>query len=543
MPRTDTDPLLERLSAHPLAPLLRLVGEQADRLGIDVCAVGGFVRDIVLGRATPDVDFVTLGAGTGIRLAEAVAGATGGASLHVYENFGTAAIRIPWEGGTVVLEFVAARRESYRRESRKPLVEDGTREDDLLRRDFRVNAMALDLAPQRFGTLIDPHGGMQDLATGLLRTPLDPDRTFDDDPLRMVRAARFAAELGFRVDDAAIEAMTRNASRIGIVSTERVTDEVQRIVCSPTPSTGFLVLEQAGILEHVLAELTDLRGVETVDGQRHKDNFHHTLQVVDNLVDLLGGRACDETRWLRWAALLHDIGKPTTKRFVRGTGWTFHGHEELGARMAGRLFRRLRLPADERLDTVQKLIRLHHRPVSLVDDTVTDSAVRRLLFDAGDDVEDLMLLVRADITSKNPARVRRYLRAFDRVEERMVQVEQKDRLRRFQPPVDGLEIMETLGIPEGLAVGIIKNAIREAILDGEIPNEHDAAFGYMMTVKDDALRRGRLFESVVARLSPRQKRAVGAIKEAVLSPDLPADDDEAEKRLLLLAHGKGGGDS
>ena len=535
MPRSDTDPLRERLAAHALAPILRLVGTEADRLGIDVCVVGGFVRDIVLDRPTPDIDFVTLGPGSGIRLAEAVARATGGSTLHVYENFGTAAIRIPRQGDALVLEFVAARRESYRRESRKPVVEDGSREDDLFRRDFRVNAMALDLSPARFGTLIDPLEGMQDLAAGVLRTPLDPDRTFDDDPLRMVRAARFAAQLGFRVDEDAVAAMRRNAARIDIVSIERVTDELQRIVCAPRPSTGFALLEDTGLLQHVLPELTDLRGVETVDGQRHKDNFLHTLQVVDNLVDAVGERPCDDTRWLRWSALLHDIGKPATKRFVRGTGWTFHGHEEVGARMVKRIFRRLRLPADERLDLVQKLIRLHHRPVSLVDEAVTDSAVRRLLFDAGDEVDDLMTLVRADITSKNPARVRRYLRAFDRVDEKMVQVEEKDRLRRFQPPVDGLEIMRVLGIDEGLAVGIIKNAIREAILDGVIPNEHDAAFRYMMAMKDDALRRGRLFDRALAMLAPGQRRAVGAIKEAVTSPDLPDDDEQALTGLLALA--------
>ncbi len=535
MPRTDTDPLRERLATHPIAPILRLVGSEAQRLGIDVCVVGGFVRDLVLARETPDVDFVTLGPGSGIRLAEAVARAAGGSTLHVYENFGTAAIRIPGDDGDVVLEFVAARRESYRRDSRKPLVEDGTREDDLLRRDFRVNAMALDLSPGRFGTLIDPLDGMQDLAVGLLRTPLDPDRTFDDDPLRMVRAARFAAQLGFRVDDDAVAAMRRNAARIDIVSIERVTDELQRVLCSPGPSTGLALLEETGILERVLPELTDLRGVETVDGQRHKDNFRHTLQVVENLLEATGDRTCDDTRWLRWAALLHDIGKPSTKRFARGTGWTFHGHEDVGARMVKRLFRRLRLPTDERMDFVEKLIRLHHRPVSLVDDAVTDSAVRRLLFDAGDDVEDLMTLVRADITSRNPTRVRRYLRAFDRVDEKMVEVEEKDRLRHFQPPVDGLEIMRVLEIDEGLAVGIIKNAIREAILEGEIANEHDEAYRYMMAIKDDALRRGRLFDEALGRLAPGQRRAVGAIKEAVTSPDLPDDDERAMERLLALA--------
>lgn len=535
MPRTDTDPLRDRLSAHSLAPILRLVGMEGERLGIDVCVVGGFVRDIVLDRHTTDLDFVSLGPGSGIRLAEAVAAAASGTPVHIYESFGTAAVRIPWEGQSLVLEFVAARRESYRRDSRNPIVEDGTREDDLLRRDFRVNAMALDVSPARFGTLIDPLEGMQDLAAGLLRTPLDPDRTFDDDPLRMVRAARFAAQLGFGVDDGAKTAMHRNAARIDIVSVERVTDELQRIMCSSRPSIGFRILEEAGILQRIMPELTDLSGVDTIDGHRHKDNFLHTLQVVDNLVEILGKRPCEETRWLRWAALLHDVGKSTTKRFMRGTGWTFHGHEEVGARMVKHLFRRLRLPVDERLDYVQKLIRLHHRPVSLVDDAVTDSAVRRLLFDTGDDIDDLMTLVRADITSRNPTRVRRYLRAFDRVDEKLIQVEEQDSLRRFQPPVDGLEIMQVLDIGEGLAVGIIKNAIREAILDGDIPNEHDAAFRFMMDLKDDAIRRGRLFEETIGRLAPGQRRAAAAIKEAVTSDDLPGDDELALKLLLAIA--------
>lgn len=485
MPRSLTDLLRQR----PFDAVLRTVGTVADGEGIEAYAVGGVVRDLLLGRPTTDVDFVTVGAGTGIRLAEAVAEALGGFTTHVYPNFGTAALRLPPgpDGAPLVLEFVAARRESYRRDSRKPLVEEGTLEDDQHRRDFTINAMALRLDPAHYGELVDPFGGLRDLEAGLLRTPLDPARTFDDDPLRMVRAARFAAQLGFTIDGPAFEAMQAMAPRVEILSQERVSDELNKMLCAPQPSVGFRLLYEAGLLAFLFPELVALRGVEEVDGQRHKDNFFHTLQVVDNLATMTAGRPCDDVLWLRWAALLHDIAKPLTKRFVEGVGWTFHGHEDRGARMVPRLFRRLRLPSDERLRYVQELVRLHHRPVALVDEDVTDSAVRRLLFEAGDAVDDLMLLVRADITSKNPHRVRRYLKGFDRVERKMAEVEEKDRLRNFQPPVDGHEIMQTLGLPPGRAVGRLKEAVREAILDGVIPNEHDAAYAYLMKVKDDIL--------------------------------------------------------
>lgn len=471
----------------PLTPILTAVGRVADRAGIDVWAVGGFVRDALLGRDVTDVDFLTVGKGSGIALARLVAAELGGQTVHVYKTFGTAAVRVPGGGDSdeLVLEFVAARRESYNRNSRKPDVTPGTLEDDLARRDFTVNALAIRIGPNNLGELVDLFGGAADLNIGLLRTPLDPGITFDDDPLRMVRAARFASQLGFDVHGDTLAAMKRFAERIDIVSAERTTTELQKILCSLRPSTGLEILYDAEILHRILPELTELQGVETVDGVRHKDNFYHTLQVVQNLLEGLGEDA--DSEWLRWAALLHDIGKPATKRFTPGSGWSFHSHEERGARMVPKVFKRLRLPTDERMKYVQKLIRLHHRPVSLVDDDVTDSAVRRLLFDAGEDLDDLMTLVRADITSKNPRRVRRYLRAFDAVEEKFREVEEKDHLRNFQPPIDGLEIMETLGLEPGRAVGDIKKAIREAILDGIIPNDYAAARDYMMRIKDDVL--------------------------------------------------------
>jgi poly(A) polymerase len=360
-------------------------------------------------------------------------------------------------------------------------------EDDQQRRDFTINALAVDVLPERFGTLVDSFGGIADLNAGVIRTPLDPETTFDDDPLRIIRAARFAAQLGFEIDPVTLAGMRLRSDRVSMLSGERVSDELNKILCCAKPSVGFRLLYDAGVLHHILPDLVALQGVETIDGVRHKDNFFHTLKVVDNLIEILPERDCPETLWLRWAALLHDIGKTSTKRFSEGLGWSFHGHEERGARMVKKIFRKLRLPVDERMKYVQQMIRLHHRPVALVDDHVTDSAVRRLLFDAGERIEDLMLLVRADITSKNPRRVRRYLNAFDSVEEKFREVEEKDDLRNFQPPVDGGEIMHVLGIPPSPAIGVIKNAIREAILDGKIPNEHDAAYAYMIEIKDELL--------------------------------------------------------
>jgi len=536
--------LTDSLQDEPYEPVLRRIGQVADREGIEAYAVGGMVRDVLLGRETTDLDFVTVGPGTGIQLAEALADDLGGTTAHVYPNFGTAAIRIPLSAARdditpdsdadepLVLEFVAARKESYRKSSRKPIVEDGTLEDDQYRRDFTINAMAIHLAPDRYGELIDPFDGLTDLKRETIRTPLDPHATFEDDPLRMIRAARFATQLAFRVSDPVFDAMQDKAHRVNILSQERITDELQKIIVADTPSIGFKMLEAAGILERIFPELVALKGVDEVNGQRHKDNFYHTLQVLDNLAQMTADRPGESTRWLRWAALLHDIAKPATKRFKPGIGWTFHGHEDKGARMVPDIFRRLKLPLDERMKYVQKLVYLHLRPQALVDEDVTDSAVRRLLYEAGEDIDDLMTLVRADITSGNPHRVRRYLNAFDHVEARMAEVEEKDRLRQFEPPVDGYEIMETLGIDEGVAVGIAKTWIREAILEGEIPNEHDPAFAYLMDIKDEALRRGELFEAMVRRLDGPERAATGAIKDAVFNdPDLPDDRDAALQYL------------
>jgi len=539
---TDIDALDDRLAAVPYEGILRQIGRVAEREGIEAYAVGGMVRDVLLGRPTTDLDFVTVGAGTGIELAEAVAETLGGHTAHVYPKFGTAAIRLPaaeWqddpadkgasnEAEALVLEFVAARKESYRSDSRKPIVEDGTLEDDQYRRDFTINAMAIHLAPDRFGELIDPFDGRRDLDRETIDTPLEPEDTFEDDPLRMIRAARFATQLEFRVSDRVFDGMKTKAGRVDILSQERITDELQKIIVADTPSVGLKILEATGLLEHILPELQALKGVDEVDGRKHKDNFYHTLQVLDNVAERTADRDPDETRWLRWAALFHDIAKPLCKRFDPSDGWTFHGHEDKGSRMIPDLFRTLRLPTDERMRYVEKLVRLHHRPIALVDEDVTDSAVRRLLYEAGDDVDDLMTLVRSDVTSGNPRRRRRYLRAFDRVEEKMQRVEEKDRLRNFEPPVDGYEIMETLGIDEGPAVGVAKEWIREAVLDGDIPNEHDAAYNYLLEIKDEALRRGRLFEEMLDRLEGPERRATGAVKEAVFNaPDLPADHDGA----------------
>ncbi|MDE2834566.1 MAG: HD domain-containing protein [Bacteroidota bacterium] len=512
----------------PVYDMVRTVGDEAKDLGIAAYAVGGFVRDALLGRPTADVDFLTLGPGSGIRLARRVGRRLGGRMVHVYENFGTAAVRL--DGS--VFEFVAARRESYRRQSRKPLVEDGSLKDDLLRRDFTINAMAMHLLPDLFGGVIDIFEGQADLRARRIRTPRLPDRTFTDDPLRMMRAARFAAQLDFRIAADALRAMRREARRLRIVSQERITAELEKIMACPVPSVGLHLLHQTGLLEQFFSELTALQGIDTVDGQRHKDNFYHTLQVLDNTA-----RAAPDRYWLRWAALLHDIAKPVTKRYVSGTGWTFHGHEHRGSRMVPKLFRKLKLPTDERMSYVRKLVMLHHRPVALVDAEVTDSAVRRLLFEAGDDLEDLMVLVRADITSKNPRRVQRYLNAFDRVEKKFAQVEAKDHLRNFQPPVDGREIMEVVGLREGIAVGIIKERIREAILDGHIPNRHDAAFALMMEIKDDAVRRARLFEAMIIPLKGAERRVAQKLKQTITAEELPDDYEAALVHLQALKAG------
>ncbi len=445
------------------------VGRAADEIGVDAYAVGGYVRDIILNRASKDIDFVCVG--SGIELAQSVAKLLGGARVTVFKNFGTA--RIDWKD--FELEFVGARKESYREDSRKPIVEDGSLEDDQNRRDFTINALAIGLNKKNWGTLVDPFGGVNDIEKKIIRTPLEPSITFSDDPLRMMRAARFAAQLNFDIDSNTFEAMSTNASRLKIVSGERIVDELNKIVATPVPSYGFKLLFHSNLLKEFFPEMVALHGVENIDNKGHKDNFYHTLQVLDNVAKV------SDDLWLRWAAILHDIAKPATKKFDKVHGWTFHGHEEKGARMVPGLFRRLKLPMDERMTFVQNLVRLHLRPIALAK-AVTDSAVRRLLFEAGKDTEALMTLCRADITSKNGEKVARYLKNFDLVESRMVAVEEKDKVRNFQPPIKGDEIIQLFNIPAGPIVGEIKEQIKDAILDGEIENDREQAYQLMIKI-------------------------------------------------------------
>ena len=457
-------------------PLFHLIGEVADSLGVEAYVVGGYVRDLFLYRPSKDIDIVSVG--KGIDLAKAVAERLGrGAKISVFARFGTAQVK----KGDIELEFVGARRESYTPDSRKPFVEDGTLQEDQERRDFTINALALCLNADRFGELVDPFDGLDDMDNLTLRTPLDPDVTFSDDPLRMMRAIRFASQLGFFIDPDTFAAIGRNRERISIVSAERISTEFNKILLSPRPSVGLELFEQTGLMEILFPELLELKGAETREGIGHKDNLTHTYKVVDNLAKALASRPHrEEDLWLLWAALLHDIGKPRTKRFDHRLGWTFHNHNYVGMKMVSRIFRRLRLPLDHKMHYVEKLVDLHMRPATLVDEGVTDSAVRRLLFEAGDDIDDLMLLVEADITSKNPQKVRKYLDNYSLVRQKLTDIEEKDRVRNFQPPISGELIMKTFALSPCREVGLIKDAIKDAILDGTIPNEYEPAYAFML---------------------------------------------------------------
>ena len=445
-------------------PVFHLVGEAADDLQRECYVVGGYVRDLILNRHSKDIDFVTVG--SGIELAETLAKKLGKrARVNVYRNFGTAQVR----PADMELEFVGARRESYNRNSRKPIVEDGTLDDDLSRRDFTINALALCVNKDRFGELVDKFDGLSDVERRTIRTPLDPDITFSDDPLRMMRAIRFATQLRFKIDYATFEAIKDNVERISIISAERIYSELTKIMESPKPSIGWMLLYDSGLLSAILPELAALKGVDTVNGRSHKDNFYHTMQVLDKVAEK------SDNVWLRWAALFHDIGKATTKRWIDGQGWTFHNHNFVGSKMLGTIFHRLKFPLDDKFKYVQKLVELHMRPISLVEDIVTDSAIRRLMFDAGEDLEDLMTLCEADITSKNSDKVKRFLDNYVLVRNKMIDLEKRDSIRTWQPPISGNDIMDTFGIGQCQYVGDIKRFVKDSLLESDTPNDPELA--------------------------------------------------------------------
>ena len=456
------------------APIFHQIGQTADEMGMECYLVGGYVRDLFLERPSKDIDCVVVG--SGIALAQALKKKLGHrAHLSVFKNFGTAQLK----AGSEELEFVGARRESYSHDSRKPIVEDGTLEDDLDRRDFTINALAVCLNTERFGELIDRFDGLLDMEDRLIATPLDPDITFSDDPLRMMRCVRFATQLRFQIEDETQEALVRNAERIRIISQERIIDELNKIMLSPRPSIGFVELSRAGLLPIIFPELAALEGVEVKNGRAHKDNFYHTLEVLDNVA------AQDGELFLRWAALLHDIGKPKSKRWDPVAGWTFKNHNYIGQKMVAPIFRRMKLPLDERMHYVEKLVGLHMRPIAIADDEVTDSAVRRLLFEAGEDIDDLMTLCEADITSKNAERKRTFLRNFQLVREKLADLQARDNYRTWTNPITGEEIMETFGIGPCRAIGDLKQAVKDAIWESRIPNTHEAAREYMLQVAAD----------------------------------------------------------